>query len=264
MPVKGAAGNGEIRREGYTAMVIIGIWMKQKEFAARLCSQLAGALGREAAVILLESSGRLPGEDLSHLAAEDDEDRRTPDILIMDVDDAGGKGIELAGRRQKSRKNMRIIFLAQSPSAVTEIFKARPSDFFLKPVKTEEIILSVKKIIHELEKEDRNYFVITFKGCVFQIKTKDILYFESQKRTVILHCREEEWVVYRRLDEIQARMPDYFVRCHQSYLVNMNEIVELKAFRLELPQGRVLPISRPRYRQTRAAYLDFLGANIAI
>lgn len=64
------------------------------------------------------------------------------------------------------------------------------------------------------------------------------------------------WIKHKELQE--------HVRCRQSYLVNMHAVAGMKAFKLELDQGKQLPVSRPRYRQAKSLYLDFLGANIAI
>ena len=239
-------------------MVRVVVWIKHKELREHLCCQLKNKIGRSAGVIPVEDA-----EGFRKISGAKGE-KQYPGILIVDIDDDGGCGIDLAGQMQDRYRNMKVIFIAQSALSVTEIFRASPSNFFLKPVKTERLVSAVEKLIEEIEQEDRNYFVVTFKGCVFQVRTRDILYFESQKRTVTLHCRDEKWVVYRKLDEIQAEMPDYFVRCHQSYLVNMHAVAGMKAFKLELDQGKQLPVSRPRYRQAKSLYLDFLGENIAI
>ena len=239
-------------------MVRVVVWIRQEELREHLCRELKQTLGRAASVIPVEDA-----EGFRNAAGERGM-KKYPGILIVDIDGDGGCGIDLAGQVQETCGNMKVIFLAQSAFSVTEIFRANPSNFFLKPVNTGRLVTAVGKLIGQLEQEDRNYFVVTFKGCVFQVKTMDILYFESQKRTVVLHCREEKWVVYRKLDDIQDEMPEYFVRCHQSYLVNMHAITGIKAFKLELDQGKQLPVSRPRYRETKSVYLDFLGVNIAI
>ena len=66
-------------------------------------------------------------------------------------------------------------------------------------------------------------------------------------------------MTYRKLDDVHKELPDYFLRCHQSYLVNMKHIACMRQLRLELDDGRIIPVSRPRYQEAKERFLAFLG-----
>ncbi len=181
------------------------------------------------------------------------------DILLMDIDNNGKNGIDVVAAIQDRFHQVKVIFITDYIELSTEIFRVNPSNFLLKPIKPQILLEAVERVRKQIAEEESELFAVAFKGNVFKINTRDIVYFESEKRTVILHGHNESWTIYRKLDEVQEIVPDYFIRCHQSYLVNMNEIRSLKPLRLELNQGDVIPVSRPKYKETKERFMQFLG-----
>ena len=184
------------------------------------------------------------------------------DILLMDIDMNGESVIDIAWRIQKRFREIKIIFITGHIEYSTEIFRVNPNNFLVKPIDARKLYEAVDRASRQLDEEEKDCFPVTFKGTVFRIMIRDILYFESEKRTVILHSRSGSWVIYKKLNEVQEMLPDYFVRCHQSYLVNMNEVKSLKPLRLELYRGEEIPVSRPKYRETKERFLEFLGQSV--
>lgn len=183
------------------------------------------------------------------------------DILFMDINLNGVNGIDLAAEIQAHFGKVKIIFITGHMEYCTEIFRANPNNFMVKPVKAETLYAAVERARGQILEEERDCFVVTCKGSVFKIRARDILYFESEKRKVILHGRNDDWTIYRKLDDVQQELPDYFLRCHQSYLVNMNEIKSLRPLKLELYCGIEVPISRPKYHETKECFLKYLGCD---
>lgn len=236
-------------------MTKIGICDDNVELCEYLKEQLELEYGSEVTV-----TAYFTAEDLMD-DYEKGRDRNIADVLLMDIDVNGVNGIDVASELQARFSELKVIFITGHIDYSTEIFRAAPSNFLVKPIDRERLVDAVGKAIQELEEEERDCFVVTFKGNVFKIKARDILYFESEKRTVILHARHDSWTIYRKLDDVQQELPDYFLRCHQSYLVNMNEIKSLKPLRLELYQGDEIPVSRPKYKETKDRFLEYIGQN---
>ncbi len=186
-------------------------------------------------------------------------ERKIADILLMDIDLHGVNGIDVAAAIQEKFREVRVIFITGHIEYCTEIFRANPNNFMIKPIEAETLYSAIERARQQIWEEMNDCFVVTCKGSVFKIKARDILYLESEKRTIILHSRGEDWIVYRKLDDVQRELPDYFLRCHQSYLVNMNEIKSLMPLKLKLYNGAEVPISRPKYREAKESFLRFLG-----
>lgn len=236
-------------------MVRIVLCSVQASLCGAIRQKLIREFGKRISVIIYES-----GEALSVDYLEQKK-RFAPDILLTDTVLEAENGIELAEKLQKVYPHMRVIFLADCLDDITEIFRLNPSNFLLKPVTFRKLTGCVLKIMDELAEADYNYYVVTFKGKVYKVRSRDILYLESEKRRVTIYGREENWVVYRTLNEIQEKLPGDFLRCHQSYLVNMNEIRLFKPFQIEMQQGAEIPVSRGKYKETKEYYREFTGKN---
>ena len=50
------------------------------------------------------------------------------------------------------------------------------------------------------------------------------LYIEKDNMKLIFRADEEEYSIYSSFNKIQPKLPTNFVRCHKSYIVNVNNI----------------------------------------
>lgn len=91
------------------------------------------------------------------------------------------------------------------------------------------------------------------------MRTKDIQYVESERRVVLEHTDCDEIAVNMKLNEMEGMLPESFLRVHQSYLVNMNQVSTFSAQGVLLRCGLDLPVSRSRYRDAKERFYMFLN-----
>lgn len=60
------------------------------------------------------------------------------------------------------------------------------------------------------------------------------------------------YLVRQLLKQIQLRLPDYFYRCHSSYIVNLRYVLYLSSSKITLTDSSEIPISAKRYAQISA------------
>ena len=116
---------------------------------------------------------------------------------------------------------------------------------------------SMKEVPEELHRlvqeigEDSYIFQYQSRRETGYVPYSGILYFQSDKRTVSLVCRKGEVRSFSgKLDQVEAELPaGYFLRIHQSYLVNRRAVSRLDraARELEMENGQRLPISARYY-----------------
>lgn len=155
-------------------------------------------------------------------------------------------------------ENLRSAYESGDGSETADILLMNLEADNIDSLDMEKLFDAIRDVKLQLQEKEKEYFVVSLKGNIFKVKLSDILYFESEKRTVILHTNQGKWTIYKKLDDVQSALPAFFLRCHQSYLVNMNEIKSMKALRLELNNGCLIPVSRPKYRETKERFLQFL------
>ena len=73
-----------------------------------------------------------------------------------------------------------------------------------------------------------------------------IYYFEAREKRIYVRLKKQELAFYETMEHLTERLPDYFVRCHRSFIVNRQRIrrVMLSKSLIELEQGIQLPLSR--------------------
>lgn len=184
------------------------------------------------------------------------------DIVIMDIKLQHHNGVDIAKRlHELYGTHVKIIFITGYPEHASEIFRAQPTFLLMKPISKELLYEALIKAENLIKEENQTAIYISFRGCTKKIKANDIYYAESIKKKSILHCIDGAEETMQKLSEVEKLLPDYFLRIHQSFLVNMNFIQSISAYQLEMTDGNTFPISRSKSKYAREKFLNFLSIN---
>lgn len=186
-----------------------------------------------------------------HLQAEIQADMTRPDILFVSVKLRTESGVSLAVRIQQIDPMIQVIFLANKRDDVSNIFDAKPIGLLFKPFEKEKIYSALKRAVQRWEAECAEFIQLKTREHLLRVRYQDICYIESDRRYLFIHKKEGTDRIRMKLSEIETLLPDYFVRCHQSYIINIHEVVATMDLRVTLTDGTVLPISRSRRQQMR-------------
>ena len=95
--------------------------------------------------------------------------------------------------------------------------------------------------------------------AVFYYRYADIVYLESKNTAVIIHTLDKErYKIYDKLDNIELRLENRrFLRCHQSYIVNMDHVSSVDTEFRTKTDDRVL-IRKRSLREIREKYYEYI------
>ena len=97
---------------------------------------------------------------------------------------------------------------------------------------------------------------------VVKVSISDIRYVEAMSEYLKVHLQSDKKPIITLLSmkKMEERLPNYFMRIHRSYIVNLTKIQEVNKNRIILDADTYLPIG-DMYKDTFQAYLDtkFLG-----
>lgn len=111
---------------------------------------------------------------------------------------------------------------------------------------TEEL----RKWLLESEQNPRQMLMINRRREAVTVRISEIVFIESKKRMLEIHTRTEKITCYMKLGDMENMLPDHFIRCHQSYIVNMHSINSFRGKTIELVNEERVPVSRNRYMET--------------
>lgn len=123
------------------------------------------------------------------------------------------------------------------------------SSVLIRPYTRDEMQITMREFIDDWVKYDtagEEVFVIESKDGITKIPYDRISYFEASVKKVYVRLQKEEYGFYDTLDDLTDRLPDRFVRCHRSYIVNMKKVRKYSATdnELILDDDMTVPVSR--------------------
>lgn len=89
--------------------------------------------------------------------------------------------------------------------------------------------------------------------------TDKLSYITSSGRISVFHSGGTIINLYIKLDEVMKVLPSCYIRCHQSSIVNMNDIEIFGSNNVMLNDGTKLKVSRSRYNQAKEKFLQFIN-----
>lgn len=165
------------------------------------------------------------------------------DLIFLDIRMDGMDGMETAERLRAEGCGCLIVFLTSLVEYAPRGYEVNAFRYLLKEQAKTDLGRVLDACRRELSGEE--YFCFAYERCRRSIPKRDILYFESRKRLVILHTAGEEYQFYQKLDELELQLSgEGFLRCHRSFLVQERHIKSWKENALWLEDGSELPVSR--------------------
>lgn len=79
-----------------------------------------------------------------------------------------------------------------------------------------------------------------------------VMYAETKGTHAVVHTIDGSFESVQSLRLIEKRYSDLFVRCHESYLVNPDYVARISRLRIELTNGKILPVPEKKYTAVKA------------
>ena len=182
------------------------------------------------------------------------------DLLIIDIVLKDDNGIFLAEDIQKNQSNIKIIFITGYGNVYYEnIYEhITPQGFLEKPIQYNILNFFIKQAESEYKKKTAK-LKISYDFKEYLITIDDILYIQSSKRVCEIITNGKTYRCYKKLSDFQKELPEYFARCHQSYIVNTKYIVSYQSGQFTLTNGAIIPISDSYAKDAKNLYLMNFG-----
>lgn len=181
-------------------------------------------------------------------------------VIFMDIFLKKMDGIEAAHILRKQKVRSSIVFLTNSADYAVESYDVDASGYLLKPFDEEKLHKILDKVMKSFH---RKRIAVRCARDMEYIYLDEIVWVESQNKVSIYHLEDGRILQSRtKLDEIEAHLSDpRFLRCHQSYLVNMDHVVNVKND-FFMSDGSVVPIRMRSRKQIADAYYNYFISKI--
>lgn len=191
-----------------------------------------------------------------------------PDLIFLDIQMPKLNGFEMLELLDNSYN---IIFTTAYDQYALKAFEVNAVDYLLKPFSRERFAEAVNKVIDKIGKNDNSTQnsilrqsdfiqtdeklnrIVVKKGSKIVVLPIDLIkYFEAQDDYINIVSSEGSFLKQNRMKYYEEHLPDFFIRIHRSFIVNLNEIKEISLLEKDshiviLKSGEKLPVSKSGY-----------------
>ena len=168
------------------------------------------------------------------------------DILMDDID-----GIETGRLIREMDDKVEIVYCTSSKDFAIAAYDVHAMGYLLKPYEILRIGAVIDYYVQKHPQKNHNFIIIPY---------KDIIHMESDNKVVYIHTTTQGAVkVYNKLDAFEQELSDgRFLRCHQSYLVNMQYVAGIVDSDFIMLDDQMIPIRKSGRKLIVKKYEDYL------
>lgn len=142
-----------------------------------------------------------------------------------------------------------------------QLFKVQPLDFLIKPISAENIREVLIRSVKQNSSADL-YFEYQKGNSVFRVPIRNIAYFMSMDKKIIIVKKDGKEEFYGKLKNIAETLPADFLMIHQSYIINQAYVSEYSYEMVKMVDGENLNISKPYRKETRSKIIQHQKAKM--
>ena len=196
------------------------------------------------------------GEDLIRAV------RKSPDydFIFLDIQMPKKNGFETFDELEIT-SNTKLIFVSAYPEKLPEVIARKNPPFLCKPYTVDILYCTIKVILSQQVKE----YILVYKEngekCI--ISSREICYIEVYSHEIKATTNKDKMIELERvsLTSLESSLKPFdFIRCHRSYLINLNYYINHGKSQLCLQvhnKTEKIPLSRSSKSQVDRAVLKF-------
>lgn len=145
------------------------------------------------------------------------------DVYILDIDlKSDISGLDLASKIRNYNKNVYLIFTTAHLEYIMLAYKVKTFDYLAKPIAFERFEETILRLFDDVKCNQNRYIKI---GSSSNIVNENDIYCIKKEGMKLIYCTKENFYeTYSSFNKIETCLPENFVRCHKSYIANINKI----------------------------------------
>jgi len=184
-----------------------------------------------------------------------------PDLIFMDIEMPGLKGIDIAELLYNDNLyKPYIVFITAYQNFAVEAFKYDIKDYLLKPIEPKRFTLCINKIISFFGTKFLEKTIIAkSSNKTTIIKQDEISFINIEEGVVYINTADKAYSTsYRTLDDLEKLLnASVFFRAHRSFIVNINKIREVKQSNTGILSLKIIDNNAKEIPVARSKVKDF-------
>lgn len=178
-------------------------------------------------------------------------------LVLLDIIMGHLNGVALAKRMRKLGSTAGIIFVTSTATYSLEGYSVYPAQYLVKPVTKQQLFEAIARDYRE--RYLPRHIMLPVKGGGMVLPLDQIFFLETINRMTLIHCAQDCLESCEALKKLLPLFPQpLFVRCHKSFVVNLQKVTRITRGGIDLVGARQIPVGRAYYDTATRALVDYL------
>lgn len=191
------------------------------------------------------------------------------DVVFLDINMPDMNGINLGKIISKIYPEVKIIFITAYKDYAVDAFEVKAFDYLLKPYSEERIrnllksLVSTKSVDNILNRNTSlKKITINMDEKIYVLSLTDVDYIEANEKETLIFANKKRYISKIKISKWEEMLEGYnFYRCHRSYIVNLDKIVEIEqwfnsSWIIKLKNySSTIPVSRNNIKELKELFL---------
>ena len=154
----------------------------------------------------------------------------TVNVIFLDIDlKSKITGLDLAKEIRKRNKQVYIIFTSAHLEYVLIAYQYKTFDFIPKPITIERLEETIMRIMEDIRGTEKKSEFIRLSNRNTIINEDSIRFIKKDGMKLVFYTDNRTYETYSSFAKISEELPSNFVRCHKSYIANINKITNVSS-----------------------------------
>lgn len=149
------------------------------------------------------------------------------DVLFLDIQlKSNENGIDIAEKIRNTNKDIYFIFTTGHLEYAFLAFQVKAFDYLPKPITQERLERTLVRLFDDVNFSSSSFIPVNNKTYINQ---NDIYYIKRDGMKLVFKTNTDTFETYSSFNKFSDKLPSNFVRCHKSYIANVNNISHIEA-----------------------------------
>lgn len=148
--------------------------------------------------------------------------------LFLDIDlKSKISGLDIASQVRKINKQVYIVFTSAHLEYILIAYRYKTFDFIPKPITIERLDDTIIRMMDDINSENKKNKFIRLNNRNTIINQDSIKFIKKDGMKLVFYTDNRTYETYSSFNKISEELPKNFVRCHKSYIANINKITDI-------------------------------------
>lgn len=149
------------------------------------------------------------------------------DVVFLDINlNNTLNGCDVANLIRKNNKDIYIIFLTGHLEYALLAYKYKTFDYLSKPIVDERLEETVLRLVEDMSSAPSEFIKLNNNKTL--LNSNEINYIKKDGMKLVFCTDKENVEIYSSFSKFKNCLPENFVRCHKSYIVNINNVTKFR------------------------------------